>query len=528
MGADSGLEIQRRIVEALRDPARYPHAVDAVSVIETHISFVLLTGSYAYKIKKSVALGFVDYTSLEKRRHFCDEELRLNRRLAPLIYLDVCVISGSPDQPCFLRGGEAIEYAVKMVQFDSQNLFDQALGLDRLTPAHIDTLAHALAAFHQAAAPARPVSGYGNPDEVWAALVACVRRLQAQNSVSPRQIASLKAWCQPEYVRLREGFARRKAQGFVRECHGDLHLGNLVLWDGEPLVFDGIEFNEALRWIDVISDLAFLIMDFSVHDRPEFAWRLLNTWLEDSGDHTGLDLLRFYMVYRALVRAEVAGLRAADASHGPARRRADLASSAIYMDYALTLIVPEANALIITHGVSASGKSRLARMLAETLGAVRLSSDVERKRLHGLSALARSGSPIDAGIYREEVTRATYARLQALAAELLLSGYSVIVDATCLRVWQRNLFRDLAREMDLPFLILDCRAPETLLRKRMEERIRRGNHASEATPAVLARQLEEGEPLSGEETEASILVDTSVEDRSRVIAEIRQRLSEQG
>jgi aminoglycoside phosphotransferase family enzyme/predicted kinase len=511
------------MVEKLREPSRYLHAVTAVSVIETHISFVLLTGKIAYKIKKAVDLGFVDYTSPEKRRFYCEEELRLNRRLAPQLYLGMVPICGSWSDPRW-EGSEAIDYAVKMTEFAQADLLDRILAQGRITPKHIDALAATVAAFHRTLPTASPAEVYGSPAAVWAPVETNFSHLRALAATADRPLlASLEIWSHGEYRRLQEVFAQRKADGFVRECHGDLHLGNIVLAEDEPVIFDCIEFNPALRWIDIVSDLAFLVMDLSERGQPNYAWRLINDWLESLGDYAGLDLLRFYQVYRALVRAKVAGIRSADETLLPADRQAAQAVSTRYLAHGAATTAPRPRALLITHGLAGSGKSTVARAAAERLGAVRLRSDVERKRLHGLPPLARSGSGLDTGLYAEAVTCATYERLIELATQVLVAGYPAIIDATCLGRWQRHSFQCLARKLDIPFLILDCRAPRETLQQRVTARAENGGDASEATLAVLDRQLLDAEPLSAEEQSMAVGVDTTGASLAEVLEQIRQQ-----
>lgn len=509
MAPATPLEAQRRLVESLRDPARYPHPVAGVSVIETHISFVLLTGSYAYKIKKAVDLGFVDYACLERRHFFCTEELRLNRRQAPGLYLDVVPIAGTPEAPALGGDGEPFEFAVRMAQFPQDALLDRMLARGGLDAGHIDALAAAVAAFHAGIPSATVASGHGSPVAVWAPAednFTALGTLAAKDAL-PR-LDALEAWSRIEYRRLEELIARRQADGFVRECHGDLHLGNMALLDEGPAVFDCIEFNPELRWIDIVNDLAFLVMDLAERGRPDFGWRLLNDWLEILGDYEGLGLLRFYQVYRALVRAKVAGLRAADPAAKACDREAAAGSMTAYLAFAQATAGPGKRALLITHGLSGSGKTTLARGLAERLGAIRLRSDVERKRLGDLPPLAPSGSGIGDGLYADAMTAATYRRLADLTAQVSAAGYPVIVDAACLKGWQRKTFRDLARGLGIPFLILDCRSATATLEQRVAARGLRGGDASEATPAVLARQIREAESLTPAEREATIPVTT--------------------
>ena len=524
MPIEANLTAQRQLIEALRDPTRFPHPVGTLRLIETHISFILLSGSFAYKIKKAVNLGFVDYTALAQRHFFCTEELRLNRRLAPQLYLEVVAITGTPAAPQWGGDGTPIEWAVKMVEFDQRCLLAPQLAAGKLRAKHVAALATKLAAFHEAAPRAEAAAAYGTPATILAAVEANFAHFPPA-ATNAESLAALHAWSRAEYRRQRKTFAQRKAAGFVRECHGDLHLGNILLSGGEPLAFDGIEFNPGLRWIDVISDLAFLVMDLAVHGRADHAWLLLNGWLEETGDHAGLALLTFYQAYRAMVRAKVAHLRASCAGIPALEREAALASAATYLAYARTLTAPQARALLITHGLSGTGKTTLARTIAAALPAVCLRSDVERKRLHGLAALAPSGSAGGAGLYAESATVATYERLAELARLVLRAGHPVIVDAACLKRWQRQLFQDLARQIGVPFLIIDCQGPESVLRQRIRARARQKRDASEATLAVLAQQRQDQDPLSPAERALSLTVDTTRHAIDPGLSEIRRRLA---
>lgn len=524
MTFDATLATQRKMVAALQNPTCYPHPVGTISVIETHISFVLLTGVFAYKIKKALDLGFVDYSSLGKRHFFCCEELRLNRRLAAQIYLDVVTICGTVENPRVDGGEEPIEYAVKMTEFDQQDLLSLALAQDCLTVQQLNSLATTLAAFHKTIPPVNPAEPYGSPAVILAALEANFVYFHTHSCGNHALLAALESWCRNKYDRLRIAFSQRKATGWVRECHGDLHLGNIVLSRGVPLVFDCIEFNAELRWIDVISDLAFVIMDLSAQQRPDYAWHLLNTWLEEVGDYAGLALLCFYQVYRALVRAKVAHLRSIDEAISPQERQAAWSSATVYLNYATTLIAPVPCALLITHGFSGSGKSTLSRSIAAPLHAICLHSDVERKRLHGLSQHENSRSGIGTGIYTRSATIATYEHLAILAHTVIQAGYPVIIDAACLLRDQRDCFREVAQHAGVPLLILDCHAPEAILQQRMATRHKEGNDPSEATPAVFAQQFKGAEPLSPEEQKTTLTINTVNDDPADILAKIRWRL----
>jgi hypothetical protein len=312
-------------------------------------------------------------------------------------------------------------------------------------------------------------------------------------------ITDLAAWADAQADRLESPFARRLAEGRVREGHGDLHLDNTLLLDGEVTAFDCIEFDPGLRWIDVMADIAFFVMDLLAHERPDLAWCFLDAYLTETGDHDGLAVLRYYLVYRALVRALVARIR------GGGTSRADEA----YLALARRLAQRPRARLLVTCGVSGSGKSHAAALLLQAAGAIRLRSDVERKRLFGLAPLAASAPAVPGGIYGREANERTYARLAELAVAALRAGWPVIVDAAFLRAHERAGFAALAAREGVPFTILHCRAPAALLEQRLRERARRADDPSEADVEVLHRQLGFQEPPGTEEAQHTLALDAA-------------------
>lgn len=484
---------QEKLIAALRDARRYPHTVQ---VIETHISWVLLAGRYAYKIKKALNLGFLDYSGLDARRSCCAEEIRLNRRTAPNIYLDVMPIGGSVNEPV-LGAQPAIEYAVRMHRFASADLMDRLLMHGKVTPQHIDDLAAAIAAFHAGVAAADAGSAFGTSASIRAAALQNFEqlRLYLGDDADRESIEMLEAATEAEYAKCREIFEARRSQGFVRECHGDLHLGNIVLIRDKPVPFDCIEFNPALRWIDVMDEIAFTVMDLLHRSRPEFAWRLLNACLGISGDYAGAAVLRFYLAYRATVRAKVCAIRARQPDISRRARTNELSACRSYLALALQCLKRRRPALIITHGLPGSGKTTFSQMALEQMGFIRVRSDVERKRLFGLGALERSSGHA-ADIYSPEATRRTYARLHDLAQALLAAGSSVIVDAAFLRQEERKMFYSLAQRKSVPFAIASLHAADATLHERIRQR---RNDASEADVAVLDMLQVAQQPLSSTE-----------------------------
>ena len=514
----------RRLIERLREPQRYPHRCDRVELVETHISWVLLAGDYAYKVKKPVDLGFLDFTSLAARHRFCLEELRLNRRTAPALYLEVVPIGGSADDPV-LGATPAIEHAVRMRRFEQDALLDRLARRGGLEPAVVDLLADAIAAFHAGAARATEASGFGAPERVLAPAEQNFDQLAALAEAGDQaaELAALRRWTEREFALRRDAIEARRRVGFVRECHGDLHLGNVALIDGRPVPFDCIEFNDDLRWIDVMSEIAFLVMDLIDHRLDALAWRCLNRYLEATGDYDGLALLRFHLVYRAMVRAKIACLRAADGALAPDARAGFGAQFRDYLALAGRFAGAARPAIVLMHGLSGAGKTTVALRLVEALGAVRVRSDVERKRLLGLEALARTHAGVASGAYGAATTRRTYDRLAAAARAIAGGGLPAIVDAAFLRAADRAAFRALARELAAPFAIADCVAPEADLRARITARARAGSDASEASLAVLEHQLSTAEPLAAEERTDAVTFAAGA-DPAAAIAELARRL----
>ncbi len=475
--------------------------------IETHISHVLLHAGHAYKIKKALATSFLDQSTLARRRHACVEELRLNRRLAPQLYLGVVAITGTIEQPVLGGDGPALEVAVKMRAFDEDGLWDRLAARGALCAADVDDLAAVLAPFHAEAAVAKPNGWLGAPAQVRQMLLDSLRDLQSAAADAPwpdvvalAALERLRGWEAEAYARLQPVMARRLAERRVRECHGDLHLGNVAREAGRCLVFDGIEFNDEFRWLDVMSELAFMVMDLHAHGLPALAHRLLNAYLQASGDYDGVRMLDYYLVHRALVRAKVAQLRAVQ-SEGDPRAQA-VAAARRYLSLAQRYATPRRRALLITHGLSGSGKTSLTQGLVEAMGAVRVRSDVERKRLAGLAPTQSSHSTLGAGLYAAAMNDATCGRLLEAATAVVEGGWPVILDATFLRQAGRAAARRRAAELGAAFVILHFTAAPDELRDRVRQRAAQGRDASEADEAVLARQEQTLEPLQPGEMDA--------------------------
>lgn len=483
---------QQLIENIMANPGCLPQPTDGVERIETHLSTVLLAGDYAYKIKKPLDLGFADFSTLARREHFCSEEVRLNHRLAPAVYLRAITITGTPERPEFDGEGAVLEHAVMMQRFPQSTLLDHLLAKRALPVAAMDALGEKLAAVHAAAPRAPADSPYGQPEHIGAPMLDNFNTLQ---KVAPAEwqdeLRSLSDWTSQTLQDLAPVLEERSRQGFVRECHGDLHLGNILQWQGEFVLFDSIEFDPGLRWIDLMSDLAFLLMDLESRGAYQHARRLKNAYLEAGGDYQGLVLLRFYLVYRAMVRAKIAMLRAQQFAPEEEQRQASLAESRRYLELAQRHCQRRSPALAITCGCSGSGKSTAALELVDRFGYVRIRSDVERKRLLGLSARQRAEGEVGTGAYSDELSAKTYQRLLTLTQAGLVAGEQIVVDAAFLRQDRRQAFQELAAATGLTLTIVQATAAEAVLRARVSARALAAEDASDATLAVLTQQLQQ-------------------------------------
>ena len=505
--------MSQTLLAALQNPALFPHPVDGFRVIETHISWVLLTGAYVYKIKKPVNFGFLDFTDLAQRKHFCEEELRLNQRLTDGLYLDVIAITGSESAPQLGGDGPAIEYMIQCREFPQSQLLSEVQARGELGAEHIDGLAKQIADFHLRTPVVPAAHPLGTPE----ACMAPVRqnfeqiRPMLSDKADLLQLDALQAWAESSFERLHGVFEQRKANGFIRECHGKVVL------------FDCIEFNEPFRFTDVTADYAFLAMDLEDRGLKCLSRRFVSQYLEYTGDYQSLALLNFYKAYRALVRAKIALFSLAHQTDA-VQKAATLRQYRNYANLAESYSAIPSRFLAVTQGVSAVGKSQVALRLVEALGAIRLRSDVERKRLFGEQKVDQQGQ-LKGGIYDADATRATYQRLNELAVDILRAGYPVVLDATFLKREQRAAAWEIAEETGVPFLILDCQAPEAVIAGWLAQRQSEGSDPSDATLEVIQAQLASRDELSAEEQQHSKRVDTpDAASLDALVASIRQRL----
>ena len=498
------------LIQTLQNPELYDHPIEKFEVVETHISLVLLTGSYVYKIKKPVNFGFLDFSTLEKRRHYCEEELRLNSRLAPHLYVDIVAITGSVDHPQLNGSGQVVEYAVRMRQFPQRAQLDLMLAAGQLGGDIIDRLADRVAMFHLEIDATEANQYFGDFDHIRQPMTENFSQISdaVKDPSQKTGLDEIERWTLQQLDSLMPLIRLRKDQGFVRECHGDMHLRNIAWWHNEIVIFDCIEFNPNLYWIDVMSEIAFLVMDLEDRQQNQLAQRFLNRYLEITGDYEGLKLLRMYKVYRALVRAKVEALRSVQEQAGSEEYKQSMQVFRQYLDLATGYLKPIQPLLIINFGLSGAGKSFISRQLAELLPAIQLRSDVERKRIYNIAATEQSSQEQQRWLYSREATDKTYARLLAIATVLLDGGYSVVIDAANLKKIARQTFVELAQAKQVPYLILAFEAEKGILSERIEHRVHKGEDASDATLAVLEQQILTMEALTQEELEHAIVLDT--------------------
>ncbi|GAB4294227.1 MAG: bifunctional aminoglycoside phosphotransferase/ATP-binding protein [Desulfuromonadia bacterium] len=492
-------------IRLLLDPSAYPEPTGRVELHQTHVSYIFLTDSHAYKIKKSVNLGFLDFTTLEKRRFFCNEEVRLNRRLSPHVYLGVVPIIRRDRRVIVDGEGEPFEYAVKMVRLPAERMMDRLLEEGLVTRREMEQVAETIARFHQSAERGGRISLWGSVEAIaahWRENFQQAQRFRGE-TIDPGGFDFLEGWVGRFLQRNQALIQRRIDGGYIRDCDGDLHAANICLTDPVS-IFDCIEFTERFRFIDTAADLAFLLMDLDRHGRPDLKEILLRRYLSLTGDDGMLPLLTFYQAQRAFIRGKVESLASVDIGI-PSDERARFRTSAtrsfsLAIRYAVDGGEP---VLIITTGQVGTGKSTVARWLSTRIPLVHLSSDRVRKEIYGLPPTAR-GAPI----YTPEGTERTYDELLARTADTLRGGGSLIVDATFRKRPHRKRFRTLAAELGVRFIILEVVCDEGEVQRRLARRELDPDEPSDARIGEYRLLAPEFEPVSPEEGEI-VTVDTT-------------------
>ncbi|MBO0349515.1 AAA family ATPase [Phormidium pseudopriestleyi FRX01] len=483
----------------------YPHPVqEPVTLMQTHASFILLTGDYVYKVKKSVNFGFLDYSTLEKRHHFCDEELRLNRQIAPQMYLEVVAVTKQGSGLELNGNGESVEYALKMRQFPQEALLIHQFEQGQLTQEQMEQLGQVVAEFHRQTPTNDYIKSFGEVAKIRVAIDNNYKQSQLyiDGPQTRQQFEETKAYSDCFFAERSSQFEQRMQLDKIRECHGDLHFKNIALWDNQIVLFDRIEFNEAFRFVDVMYDIGFAVMDMEARGRQDLANGFLNTYLEQTGDWQGLQVLQLYLSRQAYVRAKVTSLMLDDANIAEDEKEEARGTAAHYYQVAWQYTQPRQGRLILMSGLSGSGKSTIARQLARATGAIHIRSDAVRKHLAGISLQSKGGDEI----YSPEMTAQTYARLLELGIMVASEGWTVILDAKYDRQGLREEAIGAARDSGLPLEILHCTAAIAVLCDRLNHR--QGDIA-DATADLLDSQQQTAEPFCEKELPYLTSLDTT-------------------
>lgn len=495
-------------LKSLLQPGAYPDPVKEVQLIQTHVSWIFLAGEFAFKVKKPVDFGFLNFSTLDRRMFYCQEEVRLNRRLCPEIYLGVIPLRKAGGGLSFTGDGTVVDYAVKMVRLPAERMADRLLAVGELTGDDVTRIATEVAEFHRKAERSGEINGYGSLESIGRNWDENFRHVEAfvGITIGRSDLRMLRGWV-GEFMAAKAGlFAARIDDGFIRDCDGDIHLENICLTD-RVYIFDCIEFNNRFRYSDTAADIAFLLMDLESRGRRDLADLFLNQYLADSGDRGALPLIPFYKTSRAVVRGKVESLRLKDPTIPDGEKQAARERAVRYFHLARGYVLRErlVASVIVICGLSGSGKSTIATELGLQLGLDVLSSDILRKELAGIPPLQRMIDGDEGGLYTTARNEATYGELMARADRYLAAGKSVIVDATFRRSEDRQVLRRLAdaHGVALHLFLVEC--AEKIVRQRLGERVRQDRSVSDADWGVYLQQKKEFEPLM--EREAGVTVD---------------------
>jgi uncharacterized protein len=506
------------LIQQMLVPEFYPHPVTIpIQLMQTHASAVLLTGEFAYKLKKPVNFGFLDYSTVEKRQHFCNEEIRLNQRGARELYLEVVAISHQGDKYHLGSDGEIVDYAVKMVQFPQKSLLSNMFESGTITTSDIEEMGRVVAEFHANAQKSEYISTFGQIDRVRQSIDDNYRQTEKYigRAQTQQQYTETKAYTDRFLLEYLQLFLDRIAGGFIRECHGDLHLRNICRWHDRTLLFDCIEFNEPFRFVDTMYDVAFAVMDLEARGRKDLANRFLNTYAEQTGDWAGLQVLPMYLSRQAYVRAKVASFLLDDPGISSEDKAAAAQTAGDYYHQAWAYTQSHQGRIIMLSGLSGSGKSTLGKQIALEMSGVHLRSDAVRKHLGGVPLLSKG----DDRLYTPAMTARTYQQVLELGAKLAVQGFTVILDAKYDRQSLRTAVVDLAQSQDILIQIVYCTAPASVLRDRL---VHRTGDIADATVDLLTSQQAAWEDFTSEEQDCVITVDTT-EDLLIAIRQIQDR-----
>ena len=488
----------RTMLKYLMKPEAYPEPTGRVELIQTHVSCIFLTDRYAYKVKKPVDFGFLNFSTIDRRRFYCNEEVRLNRRLCPDMYEGVVEIHETPTGAAFYGTGKTLDYAVKMKRLPADRMLDRLIESDSVSEAEMKQIARVIACFHRDAATSETIAEYGH-----------IERIMFNWQENFDQVVAFEDTTLPAHDRElirsyifsiagnnRQLFEQRVSDGFIRECDGDIHLENICLHNGAVLIFDCIEFNERFRFSDTAADIAFLLMDLDFHGRHELADHVITEYVNASGDTGVTALIDFYKIYRACVRGKVESIRMTDSGIDPVARELAGIRASRYFRLACGYIarLHLKPTLFITCGLMGVGKSTLAQQLCFELGIGLYGSDSTRKGLEGITEHQPVRNAFGDGLYNREMTDFTYTELLRLAGDELARGRSAVLDASFIRREYRDRFAHLARQAAVPFVILNISCSDTENRRRLAQREQTGASVSDGRLELLAPQSTHFEP----------------------------------
>jgi len=509
----------KELLEAMLRPGFYPHGSPAPEMKQTHISYIFIAGDYAYKIKKPVDFGFLDFTSLDKRHHYCLKELELNKRLAPDIYLEVLPVSRDEDGN-YLLGSEKniVEYALKMRKLPEERMLKRLLAEGKADISLMDDVARKVASFHKKAATGGEIDKMGGPETI-------LRNHEenfAQTApyvdviIQRHKYDFIKSYIHKFLDEKKDLFQGRIAGQKIRDCHGDLHLEHICITD-DVVIFDCIEFNERFRYEDVAAEVAFLSMDLDYNNYSEYADAFAAAYVRHSGDTEVFSLLNFYKCYYAYVRGKVISFRTNEQAISHEERQLAAKTAAGYFDLANAYACrPEKPVLIVMAGLTGTGKSVLAKAIASRLGAEVIRTDVLRKELLHLAPTSRHYDDFGKGIYSEDISRQTYDSALEKASEKIKNGKSVIIDASYKKMKDRSDAYHTAKRLSVNFYLLECVCPEEIIKTRLEKRELKHLEVSDGRWEIYLAQKADFERISEIPEENHFVIDTSVDEESRL------------
>ena len=472
-----------KFYESLKNPSFYGPKVKSVKILQTHISYIALTGKYAYKIKKPVNFGFLDFSNLEKRKFYCEEEIRLNRRLCPEIYNDVVTITKKDNTFKIDGKGKIIDYAVKMKEFPQENIMTKMLHNNKIDEKIIDKILDILIKFYKTSEKSKEINTFGSIDKIKINTDENFEQTESaiDKTISENIFNFIKKNTNKFLKEKKDVFKSRIKKGFIRDCHGDLHTGNIVVTNSDIYIFDCIEFNNRFRYSDIASDICFLVMDLDFLGHPYLSSYMIEKYIEKSGDKEIIKVLNFYKCYRAYVRGKVTGFRLDDPNIDDKEKKKINLTAKKYFNlayyyaqlFSLDLLKEKKPILFITSGLTGTGKTTVARKISVDYHADLISTDAVRKELEGIDKFERHHDAYNTGLYAPSKMKITYDKIIEKAENLLKKGYNVVLDATFKTEKLRFKAQFIAKKNNAYFLIIYTTCPESIIKKYLEKRVKK-------------------------------------------------------